>query len=108
MTEPAITYTWGIANLEVVPSEDGLSNVVKNIHWTLSATDGQFTASGYGSAGTGAVDPDAFTPYEELTQADVIGWLEQLLEVDQLRTSLANQIADQQNPPIITPPLPWA
>ena len=108
MTEAVITYTWAIAQLEVASSEDGLADVVKTIHWTLAATDGDDTASCYGSVGTGAPDPEAFIPYSKLTLEEVIPWLEELLDVDRLHAGLASQIANQKNPPIMTLPLPWA
>ncbi len=102
------TYDWGISQLEVAPSEDGLADVVKTVHWTLSATQDDLSASCYGSVGMDAPDAGAFTPYTELTKADVVAWLEAKLDGDQLRTALAEQIQAQRTPAIITPPLPWA
>ncbi|MGI9192591.1 MAG: hypothetical protein ACR2IL_10770, partial [Chitinophagaceae bacterium] len=52
-----------------------------------------------------------FTPYAELTEAEVIGWLEAAMGEETLAaqvTALDKQIADQINPPVIRPPLPWA
>lgn len=103
-----ITYEWGIAQLEVAPSEDGLTDVVKTAHWTLTATDGEYTASSYGSVGMGEPDPETFTPYAELSKAHVISWLEAKLDVEQLHAGLTTQIDAQRTPQIITPPLPWA
>ena len=102
------TYDWGIAQLEVAPSEDGLTDVVKTVHWTLSATQDDLRASAYGSAGMDAPEAEAFTPYAELSKADVVAWLEAKLDADQLRTALSEQIQAQRTPAIITPPLPWA
>ena len=102
------TYDWGIAQLEVAPSEDGLTDVVKTVHWTLSATQDDLSASAYGSAGMDAPEAEAFTPYAELSQADVVAWLETKLDVEQLRAGLAEQIAQQRTPAIVKPPLPWA
>jgi hypothetical protein len=34
-----ITYTWDIFKLDCAPSENGLTNVVKTIHWVLQAKD---------------------------------------------------------------------
>jgi hypothetical protein len=106
MTE--IAYEWGIAQLEVAPSEDGLTDVVKTIHWTLSATDGELSASSYGSVGMDAPEAEAFTPYAELSKDAVIGWLEAKLDADAIRAGLAGQIDAQRAPQIITPSLPWA
>lgn len=106
MTDP--TYTWGIAQLEVAPSEDNLINVVKTVHWTLSVTEGDLAASSYGSVSLEAPEAEAFTPYDELTEADVISWLEAKLDGDQMRSALATQIEQQRTPSIVKPPLPWA
>jgi len=102
------TYTWGVGVMEVAPSEDGLTDVVKMIHWTYAATDGEYSASCYGSLGVGAPEPEAFTPYADLTQEQVTEWLESGLNGEQLRAGMDRQIADLKNPPIIKPPLPWA
>ena len=31
------TYTWSFPQFDTAPSEDGLTNVVKTIHWRLDA-----------------------------------------------------------------------
>ena len=108
MTSP-ITYTWGIAQLEAAPTDNDLTNVVKTIHWTLSAVhDDGFTASSYGSVSLESPEADSFVEYEDLTQQMVEGWLEAKLDGDTLRDNLATQIAREQDPPIVTPSLPWA
>ena len=113
MTAP--TVTWAIAQLETAPSEDGLTDVVKVAHWTVSAVevDGTetYTASGYGSVGFGEPDPDSFTEYSDITEDEAIEWVKETLGSDQVLTigeSLLNQIASQKNPPIVVLPLPWA
>lgn len=102
-----ITYTWVIAQLDCAPQEDNLENVVKIIHWRYQATDGTHTADCYGSIGVGAVDPDDFTPYAELTKDQVVAWLEAQLDVDELERNLATQLAMLANPPVTSPALPW-
>ena len=100
-------YTWIIAQLDCAPSEDGLSDVVKTIHWRYQVSDGANTADCYGSINVGEADPDSFTPYANLTQTQVIGWLESSLDVTQLQLGLDTQLEHMANPPIITPDLPW-
>ena len=102
-----ITYTWAIAQLDCAVQENDLEDVVKTIHWRLQATDGTHSADCYGSVGVGEADPEAFTPYSDLTQDDVIAWLESSLDVDQLKEVLAGQLATLANPPIVSPALPW-
>lgn len=102
-----ISYTWGIAKLECAPSDNGLQNVVRTVHWTYQATDGTHTASSYGSVGLEAPDAESFTAYALLTEADVIAWLEAKLDVEALQAGLDGQIANLITPPIVSPALPW-
>lgn len=103
-------YSWIISQLECYPLQDGNEDVVFQIHWRRQATDGTHFADVYGSQGV-TLDPDApFTPYADLTQADVEGWLEDAMGEDrvaEMDASLDKQIEDQINPPVVRPPLPW-
>ncbi len=106
-----ITNTWAVVQMDAYPEEDGETDVVFNVHWTLTGTDGTYNGSVYGSVGV-TVDPDApFTPYADLTEAQVIGWVQAALGEEQVASyeaNVAQQIADQIDPPVVTPPLPWA
>lgn len=106
-----ITYTWSVVQMDAYPQADGEKDVVFTVHWTLSGTDGTYNGSAYGSVGV-TVDPaEPFTPYADLTKTQVIGWVQEALGVEivaSFEANIATQIADQINPPIVTPPLPWA
>ena len=108
----AITYNWVISQLECKAKEGDLTDVVYTIHWWYQAneTDGDKTyfAEVYSSTNCPNPDPANFTPYNELTQAQVEGWLTNLLDVPAMQVNLATQIEAQKNPPIVTPPLPWS
>jgi hypothetical protein len=104
---PAITYTWTIAQLDCAVQENTLSQVVKTVHWHLHATDGTNTVEMCNTLALQSPDPDAFTAYEALTEADVIGWIENELPMDQLRLNIAEQLERLANPPIVAPKLPW-
>lgn len=105
-----ITNTWTVVQMDAYPELDGETDVVFTVHWTLTGTDGTYTGSVYGATGV-TVDPDApFTPYADLTQAQVIGWVQSALGAEQVaayEANVATQIADQINPPVVAPPLPW-
>lgn len=107
----AITNTWAVVQMDAYPEYDGETDVVFNVHWTLSATDGTYNGSVYG-AQIVSLDPAApFTPYADLTEAQVIGWVQDAMgteQVDAYEANVAQQIADQANPPVVTPPLPWS
>lgn len=107
----AITNTWNVQQMNCYPELDGETDVVFTVHWTLTATDGTYNGSVYGSVGV-TLDPDApFTPYADLTQAQVIGWVQDALGEEQVASyeaNVAQQIENQINPPVVTPPLPWS
>jgi hypothetical protein len=106
----AATYTWSVVQMDAYPELDGNTDVVFTVHWTLTGTDGTYTAGVYGSVGV-TVDPGApFTPYADLTQEQVIGWVKSALgdaQIAAYEANVAKQIADFANPPVVTPPLPW-
>jgi hypothetical protein len=106
-----ITNTWAVVQMDAYPEEDGETDVVFNVHWTLTGTDGTYSGSVYGSQAV-SIDPDApFTPYADLTEAQVIGWVQAAMGAEQVaayEANVATQIADQIDPPVVTPPLPWA
>lgn len=106
-----ITNTWNIVRLDCYPELDGETDVVFTCHWVLSGTDGTFSGGVYGSVGV-TIDPDVpFTPYENLTEAQVVGWVQSALGEDQVtayEANVAQQINDQVAPPVVTPPLPWS
>lgn len=107
----AITNTWVIVQMDAYPQADGETDVVFNVHWRLNATDGTYNGSVYGSQGV-ALNPEApFTPYADLTQDQVIGWVQDAMGAEQVASYEANvaaQIEAQANPPVVTPPLPWS
>lgn len=106
----AITYTWNVVQMDAYPEKDGLTDVVFTVHWTLSGTDGTYTGGAYGSVGVTLDEGGSYTPYNELTQAQVIGWVQESLGAEQvasLEAGVASQIEQQINPTVVTPPLPF-
>ena len=105
-----ITNTWVVAKMDAYPELNDETNVVFNVHWRLAGTDGTYTADVYGSVSV-PVDPDTpFTPYADLTHEQVVGWVQSALgdeNVAACEAKIAKRIADQINPPVVTPPLPW-
>lgn len=105
------TYTWIIERLDCYPERDGQTDVVFTVHWRLNAVDGEYGASGYGTIGL-TYDPAApFTPFASLTEAQVVGWVQAALgaeQIAQMEAALAQAIAAQINPPVVSPPLPWS
>jgi hypothetical protein len=104
-------YNWTINAMDCVPQEDGKTDVVVTAYWNVSATDGTYTTSAYGSQSFTYDAGKAFIPYASLTKDEVVGWVQVGMGIDavtKLQENLDQQIANQINPPIVTPPLPWA
>ena len=61
-----------IANLERNTDDGG----VVVAHWRCTAEDGEYTASSYGTVGfTPDASADGFISFDNLTEADVLGWV---------------------------------
>ena len=95
--------TWTIANLERNVSDGGVTVA----HWRVTEVDGDYSASSYGTV---SFTPDAsdpsFVAYDNLTEADVLGWV--WAEVDQAATeaALTADIEEQKNP-VTADGMPW-
>lgn len=103
-----ITLSWIIERLLVKPTEGSLTDVVITADWRCNGTQDQYSGTCYGSC---SFQPPSgeFTPYEDLTEAQVLGWC-YANGVDQaaIEANVTLQIENQINPPVIAPPLPWA
>jgi len=94
---------WSIPTLER-HTADGF---VYTAHWRCTATDGDYSASSYGTAGF-QQDPEAegFTPYEDLTEEQVLGWLWNSIDKDATEAALQAKIDGDMNPTTATG-TPW-
>lgn len=105
----ANTYSWIINSMEVIPSLDGLTNIVNIINWSYN---GVSPTNIQGSISGNSVMPlpssENFTPYNDLTQEMVISWLESTLDISSLQIRLDTQINLIENPPTVELPLPWS
>ena len=102
-----ITLSWIIERLLVKPTEGTLTDVVITADWRCNGSQDNYSGTCYGSASF-APPSGSFTPYDQLTQDQVLGWC-YANGVDQsaIEANVALQIENQINPPIIAPPLPW-
>lgn len=107
MTTPATTFTWAVNTMD-----RQLSNgAVQTVHYTISATDGTYSAGGYGSVVLDQPESDDdLTAYAELTEAWAIeatkaklGGAEKVAEIE---AALQVQI-DQQRTPVKGSGVPW-
>jgi hypothetical protein len=86
---------------------------VVNVLWTLTGVDGTTTASIGGNTMFNSNQSGTFIPYDQLTEATVIGWVQTSLGVDgvaNFEACVQGQINSILNPPASpeNTPLPWA
>ena len=94
--------TWKISSLD----RNTADGFVTTAHWTCSDVDGEFSGSVYGSVG---LTGELTTPYEQLTEAQVIGWVKEAIGAETVAAHEANvaaQIAAAKEP-VTASGLPW-
>jgi len=105
------TYTWQFTALDVYPTYQGLANAVYSVHWRLTGNDGTgHTAISYGTQQLGAIDPQNFTPFANLTANQVQGWVETQMgsEFTRTKSDLDQRISEQVAPSRQTKLPPWS
>lgn len=101
--------TWSVQSMMVLKQEAGFTDVVYLVDWLASDTDGTNEARRGGQTQV-PISEGNFTPYDQLTESQVLGWVWNVMGAEAkaaLEADLAAQIAYQQNPPVVSPPLPW-
>lgn len=101
------TYQWTISALDCAVSKDGLTNVVETIHWRYRGTneDG-ITTETYGAQAVGDPNPEEFTPFADLTEEVVTLWLEEIMDMEEIKSNIETQINALENPTHVTLQLP--
>lgn len=107
----AITYTWAVLQMDAYPDQGGEQNVVFQVSYVVSGINENNISASIPGLVNVPLDPEApFTPYDQLTQQQVIGWVQSVLTpagVEATENTVALSIENQMNPPVVTPPLPW-
>jgi hypothetical protein len=103
-------YTWAVNAMYTLQQPD--PDYVVNVLWTLTGVDGPNTASIDGNTQFDSNQSGTFIPYDQLTEAIVIGWVQTSLGgtgIANFEANIQAQIASQINPPVApqNTPLPW-
>jgi hypothetical protein len=97
------TYNWTINQMDRLTS-DGF---VVTVHYSVYANDDTYNSSTYGTLSFTQKPDETYVPYADLTQAQVVGWVQNALGKDTVETSLQSQIELQKHP-VQAVGLPWA
>lgn len=101
----AATFTWQIANLEYTNDAD---KGVTIAHWRCTGTDGDNSASSYGTT-SHTPDPTAagYIAFDALTEADVLAWVHAQVGKEDTEASIQAQLDAQANLTSLSG-MPWA
>ena len=97
----ANTYNWRINALDAKIHENDLDNVIYTVHWSFIGQDDSeepVSASSIGTLSVQYTEENPFISYDDLTKEDVVGWLEDGLDVDSMKENLDKQIELKKNP----------
>ena len=103
------TKTWKISQLSVYPKTEGEADVVCSAAWNVSGTDGTYNGSLNGSTAFKLNPDEPFTPFDQLTEEQVLGWVFASLGEEGKATAEADvdaQIAYAASQ-VQSAPLPW-
>jgi hypothetical protein len=95
-----MTTTWTISQLD----RNVANGFVTTAHWQATAVDGEHIASTYSTCSW--ADGTVNTPYADLTQATVLGWVWESVDKQATEDALAAQIA-LQKAPVTASGKPW-
>ena len=96
------TYQWNVVNTDY--TTDG--KFVVTCHYTVTATDGDYTASTYGTTSYTQEQGKSYVPYADLTEAECVGWVQTSIGKDTVEASLQAQIDTLKNP-VQESGVPW-
>lgn len=97
----SITYTWSFPQFDTIPSEDGLEDVVKTVHWRLDAAEDEYSAGAYGTIGLGAPEAGNFLAFDDLTSEWAIEAVKAQVSYEELVAALSAQIQNQKTPKLL-------
>ena len=102
-----MTILWLIERLLCKPLEGSNPDVVITADWRCNGSQETYSGTCYGSCSF-APPSGSFTPYEDLTQDQVLQWCyENGVDKTAIEANVTAQIENQINPPVVVLPLPW-
>jgi hypothetical protein len=105
----AITYSYQIHELKEVPTLGDLNNVITEVVYTYTGTNEDGITSLYpGRTALPAPDSESFKPTVELTEEDVINWLEVHANLTAMQYAIQQHIEQQSGVILRGSTLPWA
>ena len=106
-----IEFTTTITGMEAYPIKDSVPLYVFRVYWNYEGKDSSFSTAMQGSTDVPTSDPQSATPYDQLTQEQVMGWVQTYTPSwmwEEYTDKITAWITAQYTPATLNPPLPWA
>jgi len=108
----ATVYTTAINSCRVT-SQGDLTDVVKEVNCTITGTDDVATSCTFSlpiMVTFGPADPASFTPFADITEAEMVAWVEaQTDQISPVQAHIDFVVQKEVALAVLTPlPLPWA
>jgi len=99
-----ITYSYKVLSLDYTNNDN---KGVISVHYCIQAKKDDCTVGFHGSMNfVPKPDDPNYTPFEELTEETVLGWVKGELDTTQIEQALAQKLDKKLNPTIVSG-LPW-
>lgn len=94
-------------NFTISTLERNTDDGVVVAHWQVSKASGDNTATSYGTCSfTPDSSAEGYIAYADLTEANVIAWVQEAIDTEALEASLDADLAEQASPTILVGK-PW-
>jgi len=106
-----ITFTTTITSMEAYPVYQEVPLYVFRVYWNYLGSDSIYETAMQGSTDIPASDPQSATPYADLTQEQVMGWIQEYTPAwmwAEYTDKITAWIVAQYTPAVVNPPLPWS
>ena len=104
----ANTYNWNIKLMDIIPLFDGYENFVTRVYWDyIGINENGVSSKVEGYTEWNVVNKEHFILYGDITLENVISWLEDYNDTNNLQSIISNKIEVIINPPIVNLPFPW-
>jgi len=106
------TYTWSVIAMSVMPVLDGEASVVVSAQWNILGEEDVYTENLSGWQNFTLKQGEGFTPYNQLTEAQVLGWVKDAMGENgaiNMEAAVQGSLDALINPPVVpqNTPLPW-
>ena len=104
----AITYIFTDIKVEIAPSLDGHTDVVTRVRYNYKGVNEDGIEGTFAGATPMPLPGDEnFVPFDQLTEPEVAGWLEDVADLPHMQEQIGKQIQNQINPKYVPVPNPW-